>query len=102
MASLNKWIDKKIKDDDINYFEYDDFSNVEKVDRGAFGIVNKAYWKSCGITIALKFLAGNSSFNEDNMNKFLKEVIIHFLCQLCESYWLIILFYNTVKSYEES
>ena len=41
MMSLNEWIGMKIKGNDINYFEYDEFSNVEK-----FGeIVNRADWK---------------------------------------------------------
>jgi serine/threonine protein kinase len=76
MTTLNEWIDTKIRDDDINYFEYDEFSNVEKVGNGAFGIVKRADWKSCGIKVALKILANNPSINEDNMNKFLKEVVI--------------------------
>src|SRR6266480_4605421 len=79
MPSLNEWIDTKIKDDDINYFEYDEFCNVEKVGEGAYGIVNRADWKSCGIKIALKILANNPSINEDNMKKFLKEVILIYL-----------------------
>ncbi|EXX61967.1 hypothetical protein RirG_166150 [Rhizophagus irregularis DAOM 197198w] len=73
MTSLCEWIDMKIRDDDINYFDYDEFSNFEKVGEGAFGIVNKADWKSCGIKIALKIIEYNS-VNQDNMNRFLKEV----------------------------
>ncbi|PKC11059.1 kinase-like protein [Rhizophagus irregularis] len=73
MTSLCEWIDMKIRDDDINYFDYDEFSNFEKVGEGAFGIVNKADWKSCGIKIALKIIEYNS-VNQDNMNRFLKEL----------------------------
>ena len=41
MTSINEWVDTKIHDDDLNYFEYDEFSNVEK-----FGeVVNRADWK---------------------------------------------------------
>ena len=74
MPSLNEWIDTKIKDDDINYFEYDEFCNVEKVGEESYGIVNRADWKSCGIKIALKILANNPSINEDNMKRFLHGV----------------------------
>ena len=80
MTSLNEWIDVKIKDGDIKYFEYNDFSKVKNVGKGAFGIINKAYWKSCGIEIALKkLIADNSSISEDNMNTFLKEVRIYII-----------------------
>src|ERR1700722_12448502 len=77
MTSLNEceWIDMKIKDEDINYFEYNEFSNVETAGEGAFGIVTKADWKNGGIKIALKRIrANNPSINKNNMNKFLKEV----------------------------
>ena len=56
MTSLNEWVDLKIKDGDIIYFEYSEFSNVEKVGEGAFGIINRADWKNCGIKIVLKTL----------------------------------------------
>ena len=75
MKSLNNWIDTKIKDGDIIYFQYDEFSNVKKIGEGAFGSVNRADWKSGGIQIALKILAENSSISEDNMKIFLKEVM---------------------------
>jgi serine/threonine protein kinase len=75
MKSLNEWIDVKKREGDINYFEYDDFSNVKKIGEGAFGVVNRADWKSCGFKVALKILSKNSSISEDHMNKFLKEVM---------------------------
>ena len=76
MTSLYDWIDMKIRDNDIIYFEYNEFSNMERVGEGTFGIVNRADWNSYGIKIALKILSNNPSIDEDSMNKFLKEVII--------------------------
>ncbi|RIA85602.1 hypothetical protein C1645_781506 [Glomus cerebriforme] len=74
MTSLDEWIVAKIKDDDIIYFEFKEFCNMERIDEGAFGFVVKADWKISEITIALKFLAINPSLSEDNMTKFLKEL----------------------------
>ncbi|PKY60963.1 kinase-like protein [Rhizophagus irregularis] len=74
MTSLNEWIDMKIKDGNIDYVEYSEFSNVEKVGEGAFGIVNSAYWRSCGIKIAIKILINNSSVDENIMDEFVKEL----------------------------
>lgn len=79
MTSLNEWIDMKIKDSDINYFEYDEFTNIEKVGEGAFGIVNRADWKNGEIKVALKVLTRHSTVDENNMKKFLKEVTEVFL-----------------------
>ncbi|GBB88340.1 hypothetical protein RclHR1_01490021 [Rhizophagus clarus] len=76
VETLSGWINTKRCNDDINYFEYDEFIDVKKVGEGAFGTVNKAYWKSGKITLALKILS-NKSINENNvddMNKFLKEL----------------------------
>jgi serine/threonine protein kinase len=74
--TLSGWINLKRGDDDINYFEYDELTDVKKIGEGGFGFVNKAYWKSGKITLALKILL-NKSINEKNaneMNIFLKEV----------------------------
>ena len=78
---MSSWIDIKIKDDDINYFEYDEFSNLEKAGKGAFGSVNRADWNSGGIKVALKILENNLSANEDSMNLFSKEVILKYYTQ---------------------
>ena len=75
MASLKEWIDMKIEDGDINYFEYSDFNNIEKIGNGAFGIVNRANWNNGGIKVALKGLLNNSTIDEDQKENFFKEVI---------------------------
>jgi hypothetical protein len=75
MSSLNEWIDKKIKDDNLYYFKYNKFNNVEIIGKGTFGMINKADWKN-GINVALKVLENNPSINESDMNKFIKEVIL--------------------------
>src|SRR5437762_527211 len=62
---------------ETNYFEYSEFSNVKKVDEGAFGIRNGADWSSGGIKLTLKIFANNLSINEDNMKIFLNEVILN-------------------------
>ena len=74
IKSLNEWIEAKIEDGDIIYFDYNEFSNVRKIGEGAFGCVNKANWKSGGIKVALKILSRSSSIDEDNMDMFFKEV----------------------------
>ena len=75
MTSTNEWIDKKIKDGDIHYFEYNEFSNLEEVGQGAFGVVYRADWKNCGVKVALKTLKIRT-YNHSINDKFLKEVII--------------------------
>jgi hypothetical protein len=76
MTSFNEWIDTKIKDGEVDFIEYNEFSNVEKNRKGAFGVIESADWKSYGIKIALKTLIGYSSVDENSMNEFVKEVII--------------------------
>ncbi|PKC68270.1 hypothetical protein RhiirA1_440701 [Rhizophagus irregularis] len=80
----SEWIDKKIEEEDINFFRYDEFINLEKVGEGAFGIVNRADWNSGKIKIALKILTNNKAISEinnennvkSNMEKFIKELKI--------------------------
>lgn len=75
MLSFNEWTDKKIKDDNLYFFKYNKFTNVEIVEKGTFRTISKADWKN-GISVALKILENNPSINENDMNKFIKEVIL--------------------------
>ncbi|GBB97330.1 hypothetical protein RclHR1_02970005 [Rhizophagus clarus] len=75
MTSLNEWIDAKIKDGNIYYVEYNEFSDVRKIGKGGFGIIESAYWENSGIKIALKTLINNnSSVDENSMDEFVKEL----------------------------
>ncbi len=71
MTPLKDWIDKKIKDEDITYFEYSELSNFVEIGRGGFGIVNKADLTGRGIKVALKSLL---TMNKNEINQLVKEV----------------------------
>lgn len=65
-------------DENINYFEYNNFSDIEKIDEGGFGIVNRANWIDGGINVALKSLLNNSTIDENRKENFLREVFNYF------------------------
>jgi serine/threonine protein kinase len=68
--SLSKdWLDKQIETENIKSFNYNEFSKIEKVGEGGFSTINKAYWKSRGMTVALKTLKTKSTICD-----FVKEV----------------------------
>ncbi|CAG8825622.1 37013_t:CDS:1, partial [Racocetra persica] len=45
----------------FNLFEYKEFDNIIKIDEGEFGNIYKAYWKDCGLFVALKVLKTNGN-----------------------------------------
>ena len=52
MTPPKEWIDIKIEDGSIKYFEYNNFSKiVEEIGKGAFGIVYKASWNDSQIAL---------------------------------------------------
>lgn len=75
---MDKWIIEKIKSEDINYFDYKEFSDKTEIGRGGFGVVNKVKWNKRGMEdAALKSLLNNnnnSSLNKDKFEEFIKEV----------------------------
>ncbi|KAF0559881.1 kinase-like protein [Gigaspora margarita] len=54
-----KWLQKAIDDELINFFDYHKFDITEEIGRSMYGIVYKALWKDCQLTVALKSLTGN-------------------------------------------
>ncbi|RIA96293.1 kinase-like domain-containing protein [Glomus cerebriforme] len=68
-------IDKMIKDGDVEYFEYNEFSSIKEIGRGAFGEISKAYLGSNRSEVALKtFINEHSSIEEEKLNEFVKEL----------------------------
>ncbi|RGB43058.1 kinase-like domain-containing protein, partial [Rhizophagus diaphanus] len=62
-----KWIENGIAEEYINYHNYNEFKNVQRIGFGAFGNVYRATWESSDTVVALK------SFEIDNC--IMKEVV---------------------------
>jgi len=63
------WFEKSIANEYLNYYEYSDFQNIQRIGKGAFGKVYRANWKKTDTTFALK------SFDDVNNKSTLKEVV---------------------------
>ncbi|CAB4431296.1 unnamed protein product, partial [Rhizophagus irregularis] len=78
MTSVKEWIEKKIKNEYIRYFEYDKFSQITEIDRGGFGQVSKANLANAGLVALKIFFSNNSNIEEDELNEandgFIKEL----------------------------
>ncbi|GBC31753.2 kinase-like domain-containing protein [Rhizophagus irregularis DAOM 181602=DAOM 197198] len=64
----NTWIEEVIDKEYLNYYEYNQFSNIQKIGAGDFGKVYRANLKN-----SEKFFALKSFFNLDNIN--MKEIV---------------------------
>ncbi|CAI2163881.1 1800_t:CDS:2 [Funneliformis geosporum] len=69
----SKWLEQAIKEGHINFHEYENFSDVEVIGRGAFGEVYKATWNNRGMIVALKSLL--SPLEENVSPQLLNELI---------------------------
>ncbi|CAG8651976.1 4276_t:CDS:2, partial [Funneliformis mosseae] len=76
MASIEKWIDPKIKEGDITYLKYEEFSNIKYITEGAFGKIDRAHWNNGDIIVALKSLKSISTKSDIEEQTFLKELRI--------------------------
>src|SRR5688572_22128159 len=67
------WIEKAISEKSITYFEFEDFSNFQKVGSGAFGKVYRVNWTNSEQYLGLKCF-----FNVNNVTirEVIREVII--------------------------
>ncbi|CAB4423416.1 unnamed protein product [Rhizophagus irregularis] len=88
MTSITKWIDNKIKDMHVHYFEYSEFSEIVEIGRGDFGKVSKAKLANTGLVALKSLIDENSNIEEDELNRlddeFTKE--LRLLCEAdCEN-----------------
>ncbi|GBC00665.1 hypothetical protein RclHR1_03930015 [Rhizophagus clarus] len=74
--SENVNLDEFIKKNRLKWIPYDQFNNVEYLDKGGFGTIHKAVWSSINSEVALKCL---NSLNE-NLDEFLNEWDCHVKC----------------------
>ncbi|GBC01762.1 hypothetical protein RclHR1_04320003 [Rhizophagus clarus] len=70
-----EWIRKKIKDEDIHYFEYKEFNDIEEIGKGGFGVVYKAV-TNYGMQVAFKGLIEKKTLKieKDDIIKFVNEL----------------------------
>ncbi|RIA83960.1 kinase-like domain-containing protein [Glomus cerebriforme] len=61
------WLEKSIANENLNYYKYSEFKNIELIGSGSYGSVVRANWKNSDIFFALK------TFNSDKTT--LKEVV---------------------------
>ncbi|CAB4433383.1 unnamed protein product [Rhizophagus irregularis] len=75
MTSVKEWIEEKIKNGYIRYFDYDQCNQISIIGRGRFGIVSKANLANTGL-VALKTICSENSEEEHSEfnDEFVKEL----------------------------
>ncbi|CAG8589219.1 1362_t:CDS:2, partial [Racocetra persica] len=62
------------------FYDYSDFTDMIKINEGGFGKIEKAKWKSFGLTVALKSLkvnANSDEFIKEPLNRLLEKAIFN-------------------------
>ncbi|CAG8735611.1 14644_t:CDS:2 [Acaulospora morrowiae] len=71
---MSQWLQDSIKNGLIKFFDFNEFSDVKVLARGAFGEVSRAYWNSGEKTVALKTLYNSPELENDKAyNDFINE-----------------------------
>ncbi|CAG8775711.1 23437_t:CDS:2 [Gigaspora margarita] len=68
---MNPSIKTTIKEHGIHFCNFNEFTNVEKIDEGGYGTIQKANWKHRGLKVALKSLKVG---HEKTVRAFIKEL----------------------------
>ncbi|RIA82069.1 hypothetical protein C1645_835968 [Glomus cerebriforme] len=76
MNELN-WIEDAISKKHIKYYEYDRFSNIQKIGSGAFGKVYRANWKNSELPLALNSLINLDTAIKELIHEHSSNVLIH-------------------------
>ncbi|RIB10107.1 kinase-like domain-containing protein [Gigaspora rosea] len=84
-------LEKAISEGDIQFHDYDQFSDHAKIVEGTFSSIYKSKWKSCGLEVALKCLKVNNRFLDEKIVKELK------LLQKTDFHPNIIKFYGVTR-----
>ncbi|RIB24272.1 kinase-like domain-containing protein [Gigaspora rosea] len=68
------WLDDAILNEQIKYYDYNEFSNFKKIGEGMFGSVYKSELRNPKINVVLKYLSIDASFDDDVAKKLIKEI----------------------------
>lgn len=72
----NERLETAIREENITTIDFSEFSYIETISEGSFGLVVKAKWKN--FTIVLKSLKVNEILNANATRMFLREVVFLF------------------------
>lgn len=72
MKFLKEWIDERINEDDFDFPDYNEFNNLEIIDKRVNGTLKKANWKNHNIIIVLKILNNLKIIENDFKEYFIK------------------------------
>ncbi|CAG8494265.1 25138_t:CDS:2 [Dentiscutata erythropus] len=67
-------IEKIINDSMINFFDYDEFINFEKICENGHEKIQKAYWKSRELTVTLHNIKIGLNINKEIIQEYIKKV----------------------------
>ncbi|CAG8453866.1 3266_t:CDS:2 [Cetraspora pellucida] len=70
----NENLIKSIREECIEYIDYNKFSKHENIGEGTFGTAIKAEWSDCGLTVVLKSLKANETTEKKAARMFIKEL----------------------------
>ena len=64
-----QWIENGIKEDYINYHDYNEFRNRKYINSGGFSKIYQAIWKSSNNVVALKVFENNDIIMKEIVNE---------------------------------
>lgn len=73
MKFLKELIDERRNGEDISFFDFNEFNNLEKIDKGIHETLEKANWKNRSTVVVLKNL-NNPKIIESDFEYFIKKV----------------------------
>lgn len=81
------WLDNSITEEHIKYYEYSNFTNIQRIGKGSYGRVDRVNWKNSNRLFAIK------SFDNDKqtLKEVVKEVLI-FNCLIFQLNKILILY----------
>ena len=70
IVSLKDWLENSITNEYLNYYEYSEFKNIQRLGGGSYGSVVRANWKNTDTILAVKsFNSQASTFYKDVINE---------------------------------